>query len=98
MVSLSKKVSFHLKGVAKNRGVRAAELDGELSADVGGLLKVIGKQRSNLTVITILDVMTPRHCDNGRLAEAMDEETSSDKGTNLAIPPDLRVPRPCCIA
>ncbi|CAE7894424.1 ATP5F1A [Symbiodinium necroappetens] len=70
------------KGVAKNRGVRAAELDDELSADVGGLLKVIGKQRSNLTVITILDVMTPRHCDNGRLAEAMDEETSSDKGTN----------------
>ena len=84
-VSLSKKLSFHLRGFAKERNVRTVELDEELSADIEEIIRIIGRQWSGLSVKTILDVMTSRHIDKGRfelLAEALDQETAMGTGSN----------------
>ena len=84
-VSLGKKLSFHLRGHAKDKGFKTVELDEEQSAEIGDLLKVIGKQWSRLTVMTIIDLLTSRHCDKARFelqAEALDEDTRLGRGTN----------------
>ena len=84
-VSLGKKLSFHLRGHAKEKGFKTVEFGEEQSADIGDLLKVIGKQWSRLTVMTIIDLLTSRHCDKARFelqAEALDEDTRLGRGTN----------------
>ncbi|CAE6931894.1 unnamed protein product, partial [Symbiodinium sp. CCMP2592] len=84
-VSLGKKLSWHLRGHAKDKGFRTVEFDEEQSAEIGDVLKVIGKQWSRLTVMTIIDLLTSDHCDKARFelqAEALDEETRLGRGTN----------------
>ncbi|CAE7818576.1 unnamed protein product [Symbiodinium sp. CCMP2592] len=84
-VSLGKKLSWHLRGHAKDKGFRTVEFDEEQAAEIGDVLKVIGKQWSRLTVMTIIDLLTSDHCDKGRFelqAEALDEDTRLGRGTN----------------
>ncbi|CAE7349849.1 unnamed protein product [Symbiodinium sp. CCMP2592] len=84
-VSLGKKLSWHLRGHAKDKGFRTVEFDEEQSAEIGDVLKIIGKQWSRLTVMTIIDLLTSDHCDKARFelqAEALDEETRLGRGTN----------------
>ncbi|CAE7254022.1 unnamed protein product, partial [Symbiodinium sp. CCMP2592] len=84
-VSLGKKLSWHLRGHAKDKGFRTVEFDDEQAAEIGDVLKVIGKQWSRLTVMTIIDLLTSDHCDKGRFelqAEALDEDTRLGRGTN----------------
>ncbi|CAE7441018.1 MBF1B [Symbiodinium sp. CCMP2592] len=84
-VSLGKKLSWHLRGHAKDKGFRTVEFDEEQAAEIGDVLKVIGKQWSRLTVMTIIDLLTSDHCDKGRFelqAEALGEDTRVGRGTN----------------
>ena len=100
-VSLSKKLSFHLRGFAKERNVRTVELDEELSADIEEIIRIIGRQWSGLSVKTILDVMTSRHIDKGRfelLAEALDQETAMGTGSNWKFTRIPRFPGSCCLS
>ncbi|CAE7031119.1 unnamed protein product [Symbiodinium sp. CCMP2592] len=85
-VSLGKKLSFHLRGHAKEKGFKTCEFDEEQAAEIGDVLKVIGKQWSRLTVMTIIDLLTSRHCDKGRFelqAEASDEDTRLGNFTRI---------------
>eukprot|EP00439_Symbiodinium_sp_Y106_P003312 s7702_g1.t1 len=81
-ISLGKKLSFHLRGHAKEKGFKTVEFDEEQSAEIGDLLKVIGKQWSRLTVMTIVDLLTSRHCDQARLG---DEESATVACSKLEI-------------
>ncbi|CAE7762644.1 AGD14 [Symbiodinium sp. CCMP2592] len=67
-VSLGKKLSWHLRGHAKDKGFRTVEFDEEQAAEIGDVLKVISKQWSRLTVMTIIDLLTSDHCDKGHNA------------------------------
>ena len=84
-VSLGKKLSWHRRGHAKEKGFKTVEFDDEQAAEIGHVLKVIGRQWSRLTVMTIIDLLTSQPCDKGRFelqAEALDEETKNGRGTN----------------
>eukprot|EP00439_Symbiodinium_sp_Y106_P007604 s2818_g1.t1 len=77
--------AYHLRGHAKEKGFKTVEFDEEQSAEIGDVLKVIGKHWSRLTVMTIIDLLTSRHCDKARFelqAEALDEDTRLGRGTN----------------
>ena len=69
----------------KEKGFKTVEFDDEQAAEIGHVLKVIGRQWSRLTVMTIIDLLTSQPCDKGRFelqAEALDEETKNGRGTN----------------
>ncbi|CAE7435861.1 CTDSPL2 [Symbiodinium sp. CCMP2592] len=55
-ISLGKTLSWHLRGHAKDKGFHTVEFDEEQAADIGETLKILGKQWSRLTVMTIIDL------------------------------------------